>query len=336
MDSELRQDLVSGDWIVVAPKRGLRPHRLQQKKKRIKAPKSGCPFEDFGNDPESFLLSYTAVSGKNAKKKVKADPDVFVVKNKFPAFFHKDTCAELSKKGPYAVMEARGYQELVVTKSHDKNFSALDTETAFLVFRAFADRYRTLSSDKCLSYISIFQNWGESVGASVYHPHYQIIGIPVIPPDISHSLRGSGEYFKKHKKCIHCFMLETEKNHKKRIIAENRGAIAFAPFASRQSFEVRIFPKHHSPYFEKANEKDMRDVASILQNVLRKLKIKLKDPDYNFFIHTAPVQNKKAYGHYHWHIEILPKISIWAGFELGTGIDITVVDPDEAASLLAH
>ncbi len=174
------------------------------------------------------------------------------------------------------------------------------------------------------------------MGASVYHPHYQIIGIPVIPPDISHSLHGSAEYFKKHKKCIHCFMLEVEKNHKKRIIAENKGAIAFVPFASRQSFEVRIFPKEHLPYFEETKEKQMREVVEVLQEVLGKLKTKLKDPDYNFFIHTAPVKDRGRYGHYHWHIEILPKISIWAGFELGTGIDITVVDPDEAASLLAH
>ncbi len=147
MQSELRQDLVSGDWIVVAPKRGLRPHQFGKTKTRVKAPKQECPFEDFGNDPESFLLSYTALPKKNAKKKVNGIPDVFVLKNKFPAFFHKDTCAELSKKGPYAVMEARGYQELIITKSHDKNFSALDPESAFLVFRAFKDRYRTLSTD---------------------------------------------------------------------------------------------------------------------------------------------------------------------------------------------
>lgn len=329
-NSELRQDLVSGDWIVVAPKRGLRPDQFAKNEKRIKSPQKNCPFENLTSNPDDILAVY-------ANKK-NSDPkdgwEVVVIKNKFPAFNHQPACAKNSKQGPYAVMEGRGYQDIVVTKNHDTNFSDLKNKTAYLVFRAFQDRYRVLATDRCLAYISIFQNWGPKAGASVYHPHYQIIAIPVVPPDVEHSLSGSLDYFKKYKNCVHCLMIKFEREHSKRIVAENKGAIAFAPFVSRQPFEVRIFPKKHQPYLEDSSEVDLKYVVDVAQKSLTKIKKKLNGPDYNFFIHTAPVLNKASYGHYHWHIEILPKITIWAGFELGTGIDITVVDPDEAAKIL--
>lgn len=327
--SELRQDLVSGDWVVVAPKRGLRPDQFAKKEKRIKAPQKDCPFENPVSDPDSVLALYS--DKKNSRKN---EWEVAVIKNKFPAFTHKPTCAQSSREGPYAVLEGRGYQDIVVTKDHDTNFPDLKNKSAYLIFRAFQDRLRVLSADHCLAYVSIFQNWGPKAGASVYHPHYQIIAIPVVPPDVEHSLSGSLHYFRKHKSCVHCLMMKFEKEHKKRIVAENKGAIAFAPFVSREPFEIRIFPKKHLPYLEDSSESDLKYVVDILQESLAKIKKKLNDPDYNFFIHTAPVLNKAGYRHYHWHIEILPKLSIWAGFELGTGIDITVVDPDEAAKIL--
>ena len=129
-------------------------------------------------------------------------------------------------------------------------------------------------------------------------------------------------------------MIDEELKNKKRIIYQNKGAIAFAPFVSKEPFEARIFPKKHMPYFENTLDHDLADMANALQRVLRKIRKNLKDPDYNFFIHTAPLINKKKYKPYHWHIEIRPKISIRAGFELGTGVDINAVDPDDAAKLL--
>ena len=123
---------------------------------------------------------------------------------------------------------------------------------------------------------------------------------------------------------------------KKRIIYENKGAIVFAPFVSREPFELRIFPKKHSPYFENTLDIDLSYIADALQFALKRIEKKLDDADYNFFIHTAPLKNKKRYSHYHWHIEVLPKLNISAGFELSTGIEINVVDPDFAANILKH
>jgi len=129
-------------------------------------------------------------------------------------------------------------------------------------------------------------------------------------------------------------MVQAEKRDQKRIIFENKFAIAFAPYVSRSPFEVRVFPKKHSSYLEDSSESEISAMVEALQQVLKFAKAKLNDPDYNFFIHTAPVLEKAKHGHYHWHIEIRPHISISAGFELSTGIDINVVDPDEAAKLL--
>ena len=331
--SELRQDLVSGDWIVIAPSRARSPGHLikKTKTKRIKTSIKDCPFENpEKNVNKKPIIIYPQPTNGNQRLEWK----VMIVGNKYPAFVHKNICAQIGENGPYSVMEGIGHHDLVITRNHNINFAHLDKRTAFLVFKAFQKRYLMLAKDSCLSYISIFHNWGPKAGASVYHPHYQIIAIPVVPSDIEHSLLGAARYFHKHKKCVHCAMIEYEKKTGKRVIYENKEAIAFAPFVSCEPFELRIFPKSHQSRFENSSDKNLEFVADALQKSLLKIEKKLGDPDYNFFIHTAPLLGKKEYKHYHWHIEIQPKISISAGFELGTGIEITVVDPDEAAKLL--
>ena len=323
--SQLRQDLVSGDWIVIAPGRAKRPHQLIKKKvKRQTAPKETCPFEDPQKTGHGApVLSYG--SGKW---------DLQIIENKYPAFSHLNMCSVISKDGPYSVTDTGGHHELLITRNHHKNLSQLSRNQARQVLEAFRDRYLMLSGDKCIAYVSMFQNWGSSAGASIYHPHFQFIAAPIVPPDIMHSLRGSIRYYDKNQKCVHCVMIDWEKKYKKRIIYENKGAIAFAPFVSKSAFEVRIFPKKHLPYFENTLDTDMDYVSDALQNTLRKIRKNLHDPDYNFFIHTSPLKDKEKHKQYHWHIEIIPKTSLAAGFELGTGIDINSVDPDVAAKLL--
>jgi UDPglucose--hexose-1-phosphate uridylyltransferase len=337
MKSQLRQDLVSGDWIVISSNRSKRPEELLKKIKiRKKQPKNKCLFEDLKNigsgDPILVYPPYL----KNEKNHNFEKWKVAIVKNKYPAFSHKEICPMGSKIGPYQVMDAVGYHELVITRDHDKNFSKLSLSEAGLVFKAFKDRYLMLLKDKCLEYISIFQNFGPSAGASIYHPHYQIIGLPVIPTDIRHSLNGSNNYFKKHKKCVHCEMINWELKCKNRIIFENEGAVAFAPFFSKEPFEIRVFPKKHLPYFEDTSDADMAFVVKALHYSLKKITKNLNDPDYNFFIHTASIKDKNKYGHYHWHIEIIPRTTIHGGLEFGTGLEINIVDPDDAAKILKN
>lgn len=129
-------------------------------------------------------------------------------------------------------------------------------------------------------------------------------------------------------------MIDWEKKQKKRIVYENAGAIAFTPFVSKNTYEIRVFPKTHLPFFENTLDEEIDYAVDALQSVLKKVEKNLNDPDYNFFIHTAPIKNKEKYKMYHWHIEVVPKLSINAGFELGTGMEINEVDPDQAAALL--
>ncbi len=326
MNSELRQDLVSGDWVMISPGRAKKGALglIKKSEKRKKTPQKGCPFCDPKIIPGKPIFLY--LKGK--------DWQIKVIENKYPAVSHQKNHARFFKKGPYCLVEGKGYHHVIITRDHYKNFAHLDKENAYFVFRVFRERYLTFVNDPCCAYISIFHNWGPKAGASVYHPHYQIISIPVIPPDVGHSLSGSIRFFKKHKKCVHCEMIRYEKKEKKRIIYENKEAIVFAPFVAREPFELRVFHKKHLPYFEETPEKIIKKVVEALQIALLRFETRLKDPDYNFFIHTAPVKNKKKYSFYHWHIEVQPKISISAGFELGTGIEITVVDPNDAAKIL--
>ena len=319
--SELRQDIVSGDWILIASARGARPHAPGGGEKRVRARIPGCPFENPGGEP---LLEY----------RKRGDWSVRVVENKFPAFTHPGTCSEAFTHGLYTIRGGVGHHDLVITRDHDRDFTDLTKDAAEEVFRAFRDRYIMLTGDTCLVYVSMFHNWGPNAGASIYHPHYQMIAIPVIPPNVEHSLEGSRRYFKKHGACVHCAIIAWEKKEKKRIIYENKDAIVLAPFASRNSFEFRLFPKRHEPFFENTVDARLAGIADALRVSLRSMRKALKDPDYNFFIHTSPLQKKRMYNGYHWHIEVLPKVNIAAGFELGTGIDINPVDPDEAAKML--
>lgn len=324
--TEFRKDPVSGDWIVIAPGRAERPLGLSLgTKKRKPTPKKNCPFEDLkksGNWPP--LLAYPS----------REEWQVVLIPNKFPALRHKNICGIPLTLGPYEVMSGIGHHDLVVTRDHTKNFSKLSPEQALRVLLMFQERYRDIKDDKCLVYVSAFANWGARAGASLYHPHYQLLALPIVPPEVSHSLRGSHEYSRKHHRCAHCDIIRYELGRKKSIIAENKEAVAFAPFASRHPYKVRIFPKRHHPYFEETDPKTLDGVRAILQLVLQKIQRKLSDPDYNFFIHTAPLKHQKQHAHYHWHIEVIPKILHEGGFELGTGVDINVVPPEALAKIL--
>lgn len=319
--SELRKDIVSGDWIVIAKGRKARPHDLHTERKRIPAAIHTCPFEEWNEEP---ILEYRKGN----------DWTVRVVPNKFPAFTHPGVCSEPMSRGIYTVAGGVGHHDLVITRGHTVEFPDLPRDEAVKVFEAYRDRYRQLLNDDCLAYVSMFHNWGASAGASVYHPHYQMITIPVIPPDVMHSLNGSARYFTLHERCVHCDIIAWEKKEGTRVVFENEYAIALAPFVSRQAFEFRIFPKDHVASFEDSVDGATEGIVEVVQEGLRRMRSALGDPDYNFFIHTSPLKDKEQYRHYHWHIEVLPKLNVMAGFELGTGIEINPVDPDEAAEIL--
>jgi UDPglucose--hexose-1-phosphate uridylyltransferase len=315
--SQLRQDPVSGDWVVIAPGRSARPHELNAVEKRDIFPKENCPFHNLhasGNEP-------IAIYPKNSKD----NWEVAVIPNKFPILEFSPTCPMPITHGPYKILDGKGRHELVVTRDHNKNLAHLTPQEAAELFKVFAGEYSRMFQDSCVEYVSLFNAWGPKAGASIYHPHYQMLALPIIPPEVSRSLAGSKRYWEKNGKCIHCALLEFEKKEGKRIIFENEMAVAFAPFASRQPFEVRIYPKLHIADFKAADAGLLNGMALVIQQVLLRMENKLGDPDYNFFVHTAP---RRGAPYYHFHLEILPKTSILGGLEWGTGIIVNQVDPD--------
>lgn len=327
MASEFRQDIVSGDWILIAPGRSKRPDQFKTTKSRQRAPIKNCFLEVAGERGNGqLILSWPT----------KRLWRIRVITNKYPVVRPKKAKALTRKKGPISVIEGAGHHEIAVTRNHDANFPKLDPADALLVFQVFQSRYQAFSRDKNIAYVSLMHNWGPTAGASIYHPHYQIVAIPLIPPDVEHSLEGSKRYFTANKKCVHCTQIAWERKEKKRIVFENQHAIAFCPFVSREPFELRIAFKEHLPFFEDTKKEPLEDIIEALQVSLKKLEIVLHDPDYNFFIHTAPMKNRNNYKHYHWHIEVLPRTNISAGFELGTAIEINPLDPDKAAAALRH
>ncbi|RJQ14615.1 DUF4931 domain-containing protein [Candidatus Parcubacteria bacterium] len=323
--SELRQDMVSQDWVVIATGRARRPHFFKsQTRTKFSLPKSKCPFDNLkqAGNPEPIAI-YKAPHGQNWF--------IQVLPNKFPAFSY-GVCPVVKKSGPYSWLEGVGFHEVIVTKDHDRQIAKFSDEEMNLVLRAYQERYLALKNDPCTEYVLIFHNHGFEAGASIPHPHSQLVGMPVAPPDVVNSLRGSQRYLKQHKACVHCAMIKWELKFKKRIVAENDTAVAFCPFASRRAFEIRVFPKNHSSHFELISEKERLGFAQVLRKALKSLFGGLNDPAYNFFIHTTPTKQKDR--HYHWHLEILPVTSTWGGVEFGTGIEISTITPEEAAKYL--
>lgn len=333
--SEFRKDIVSGDWILVVQGRRNRPgadetHAPSQKRKSDSI--HSCPFEDpQKNNPGAPLVRYPFPP----LVRFRADTDWFlqIISNKYPAVAPHHICPSEEPYGPYASFEGIGFHEVIITRDHTRSIADMEKEEVDVILHAYQERYMTLEHEPCIRYILIFHNHGEKAGASLSHPHSQLIALPIIPPDVRRSLSGSQKYFAAHKKCAHCVSLSFELKEKKRIIYENKKFVVIAPFAPRVSFEMRIFPRAHASHFERMTRSDRVFLADALRVTLKKIKKGLYDPDYNFFIHTAPAKTDGS-DHYHWHVEILPRIATWAGVELGTGIEVVAVPPEETAKRL--
>ncbi len=325
--SELRQDPVSRDWVIVSTGRAKRPEVYKSSLKPVaETSVSTCPFEDpakFGNEIV-----------KTFKNKDNSDWAIQVIKNKFP-IVSGNQCATEKQSGPYTIKtEASGQHEVVIVRDHSRSLAELSHEEIIKVVEVYQDRYHELKDKECVDYILIIHNHGREAGASISHPHSQILAIPFVPSDIKRSLYGARNYHNETNRCVHCDILAWELNQKTRIIFENDTMVAKAPYVPKFSFQIRIIPKKHQSFFEDISPEEVRDLAEALQVSLSKLYHGLNNPAYNFFIHTAPSAGAENYKYYHWHLEIMPRLGYWGGFELGTGGDIIDTDPDEAARYL--
>ncbi len=341
--SELRFDLVSKDWVVIATARARKPESFKIEKRRDWTEKlDQCPFCNI-DQQESPTLIYSkgkkiplaqplTPKGMVLGRIIPQDWTTIVVPNKYPAFASGANLEERAE-GPYRLMSGIGFHEVIVTRDHGRSPAQFSTAEMQEVLDVYQERYLDLMNEKLVNYISIFHNHGPEAGASVLHPHSQIIAIPITDPDINGSLAGSKRYWNAHKKCVHCVMLAWDRKDGRRVVYENKEFVVLCPFASSSAFEVRVFPKNHLAYFERMREEQKQYLADAFLTALQKLHKGLSDPPYNFFLHTAPCDGKN-YDYYHWHLEILPKTATWAGFELGTGIEISTIEPEKAAEYL--
>lgn len=332
IDAQLRQELVTEDWVVIASSRGKRPFNPGKTK-------PAWSTEEIAEQNERQCIFCDPVKSKQKKdvliyKTEKGDWSLRVFPNKFPAF---DVPANIKfnhfEEGPYLWKEAAGYHEVIVTRDHYKHIGQMDPIKVAEVLDAYQTRYLDLMNRKSVHYIEIFHNHGAKAGGSIFHPHSQLITVPVISPYINLELKGAERYYQANRNCVYCTILEWELEQQKRIVFENDDFVAFTPFASRSAFEVWVMPKKHQPYFERSTDQEKVLGGEALQKAIEKIGKVVGEPAYNFYLHTAPCDGKD-YPHYHWHIEILPKTSIWAGFELSTGIEISAIEPEKAAKQL--
>lgn len=270
-----------------------------------------------------------------------SDWTTIVVPNKFP-LLKQGVCGPITNTGLFTVADGSGFHELVITRDHERSFAQFNDEETAEVISVYRDRYVSISKDNCGEYISIFHNHGRLSGASVYHNHSQIVSMPMIPTDVARHMNGAREYFKKTGRRIHENLVDWEISEDKRVIYQNEYFVVFCPYVSQASYEIKIFPKLPSSNFGDISDKEIPHLANTLNVALKKLSVALNNPDYVFFFHTAPPacagrpkkDNLLNYDFYQWHLEIMPRLSIYAGLELGTNIIVNSVDPDEAAALL--
>lgn len=325
---ELRKDPISGRWVIIAVERGKRPTDFVSPP--VQRRRGGfCPFCP-GNEytTPSEIIAFRPNAGK-------ADSQGWtlrVMPNKFPAL---QTSGELSRAGEgiFDRMNGIGAHEVIVeTPDHQLSLATMTLKAAEDVLWAYYLRLGDLKKDIRFKYVLIFKNEGETAGATLEHSHSQLIALPIVPKIVKEEVDAARDYYEFKERCIFCDVINQEMENNKRVIYENAGYIAIAPFAPRAPFESWILPKKHESAFYPPN-KSFSLLAEMLQRILRQTDRILDTPPYNFIIHTSPF-NEEINEYYHWHIELVPKLTRIAGFEWGSGFYINPMLPEEAAKFM--
>ena len=328
---ELRRDPITGEWVVIATERAKRPSDFASHSPGSEQQDTTtCPFcsGNEGMTPPEIMAFRHPGSQRNSRGWW-----VRVIPNKFPALGIE---GDLNKTGlgMYDWMNGVGAHEVIVeTPEHDKHLAFLDNRQIEDVLWAYRARYLDLKKDPRLKYILLFRNYGRVAGASLTHPHSQLVATPVIPGVVANELQGARRYSEYRDRCVFCDIVKQELDEGKRLVSENDDFVVIQPYASRSPFETWIIPKRHGASFAAISAEEQTSFAAMLGETLRRLHLCLDDPPYNYNIHTAPCDEDEGEG-FHWHLSISPRLTIAAGFEMGTGIYINVTPPEVAAQHL--
>ncbi|MBI3330842.1 MAG: galactose-1-phosphate uridylyltransferase [Candidatus Omnitrophica bacterium] len=326
--SELRRDPVMGRWNIIETEGPAGPEAFEVAEH---TPSGGrCPF-CAGNEgmtpPEIYAVRPPGGSPNGPGWRLR------VVSNKFPALKIE---GDLDRRGigVFDFCNGVGAHEVIIeTPDHQRQMSDLTLEEFSSVITAFKVRSLDLRGDRRLRYTLIFKNFGLAAGASLEHSHSQLIALPIVPKRVQEELKGAERYFEFRERCPYCDMLHQELQDDERLVCENYSFVALCPFMSGVPFEVWVLPKEHRADFAQIGPEAVGDFARILKEVLQRVRGALSNPAYNFIIHTAPIETRER-EEYHWHLELIPKLTRIAGFEWGTGFYINPTSPERAAKAL--
>ncbi|MFQ5561541.1 MAG: galactose-1-phosphate uridylyltransferase [Nitrospinota bacterium] len=325
---ELRKDPVLGRWVIISTERSRRPSGFAPP---ISKNESGfCPF-CYGNEdktpPEVFAIRPGNMTPNSKNWNLR------VVPNKFPALQIEGGTDKMGE-GLFDKMNGIGAHEVIIeTPEHNTSLEGIPEGALVDIFRAFQERIVDLRNDTRLRYILIFKNHGVEAGASLSHPHSQLIALPIIPNLVREELEGAENHFKLKDRCVYCDIVTQEIKDGIRLVSENQDFVVLSPYAPRFPFETWVIPKRHISSFECTTYTEYASLAATLKDTLLRMNRILNFPPFNLVIHTSPLADQNC-DYYHWHIEIMPKLTRVAGFEWGTGFYINPTPPETAAAYL--
>ncbi|MDR4509859.1 MAG: galactose-1-phosphate uridylyltransferase [Candidatus Brocadiaceae bacterium] len=329
---ELRKDPVSGRWVIIATERAMRPNDFISNPHPIKKGGGFCPFCE-GNEEKTppEIMAYR-------DKDTKADTKGWrtrVVPNKFPVLRVE---GDLNKRGEgvYDSMNGIGAHEVIIENpKHIVSLTELENKQVEEVLSTYRDRLVDLKKDERFIYGLLFKNVGAIAGASLEHSHSQLIVTPIVPISVMQEMNACEEFYKYRGRCLFCDIVRQEIKEGTRIVLEDDTFVVFTPYASHFPFEIWVLPKAHSSQFENLQDREISELARVLRTTLLKLEIVLEFPAYNYVIHTTPFVYDEI-EQYHWHIEIIPRLTKIAGFEWGSGFYINTMTPENAAEYLRN
>jgi len=327
--SELRKDPVTGRWVIISTERRKRPTDFLLESVQI-APDSSCPFCE---GHEQMTPRELLALGRNGSGPDAPGWTLRVVPNQFPVLRVEGTL-DRQAEGLFDKMNGIGAHEVIIeSPRHGDTLATLDAEAVEQVLWAARERVQDLKRDRRFRSIIIFKNHGAAAGASLDHSHSQLIALPIVPREVRDEVDGARGHYETKERCVFCDILRQETADGRRLIAENADMVAVAPYAPRFPFETWILPRRHQALYEDAPRHEYAALARLLGDILRRMNKALRMPPYNLLIHSAPL-GEPAGEYYHWHVEIIPKLTKVAGFEWATGFYLNPTSPEEAAQVL--
>lgn len=327
--SELRKDIITGRWVIIATERSKRPQDFRSEQPNGPSGRF-CPFcegHETKTPPEVMAVRANG-SGRDAP-----GWSLRVVPNKFPALRHEGEL-DIQVDELFESMSGVGHHEVIIeSPDHNATLAGLGESEVTRTLWAYRERMLALSKDERIQYILIFKNHGERAGASLEHTHSQLIALPIVPIRVRREIDLSRGYFSLRNRCVFCDVVAKENRVGDRVIAETEKFIALSPYAARFPFETWILPKKHQSRFELTPEEEHGELAILLKTLLGAIDTCLGRPAYNFLLHTAPVSDP-CDASFHWHFEVIPRLTSVAGFEWGSGFYINPTTPEMAAESL--